>query len=59
MFVFTDIAALVAPAGTVIDAGTVAAAMLLLDKMTATPPAGAGAFSVKVATLVPAPVTTF
>ena len=57
-FVLIVTTALVAPTGTVSDAGMVAAATLLLDSMTATPPVGAGAFSVTVATLEPAPVTT-
>ena len=40
--------ALVPPAGTVTLAGTVAAAVLLLESVTCAPPAGAGAFSVTV-----------
>jgi hypothetical protein len=46
---------LVALAGTVTVAGTVAA-RLLLDKLTASPPDGAGAFRVTVHASVPAPV---
>jgi hypothetical protein len=38
--------ALVAPAGTVTLAGTVATAVLLLERETRAPPPGAGAFSV-------------
>ncbi len=40
--------ALVAPAGTVTLAGTVATAVLLLDRVTTAPPAGAAALSVTV-----------
>ena len=49
--------ALVAPAATVTDAGTVAAAVLLLVRVTTAPPAGALPFSVTVAVLFAAPVT--
>lgn len=48
-------AALVVPAGTVTDAGTVTA-LLLLDKLTTSPPVGAPTFSVTVQASVPAPV---
>jgi hypothetical protein len=48
-------AALFAPAGTVTDAGT-ATAPLLLAKLTGRPPASAAAFSVTVQLSVPAPV---
>ena len=47
--------ALVAPAATVTDAGTVTA-LLLLDRLTAWPPVPAAAFSVTVQASVPAPV---
>ena len=40
--------AVVAPAGTVTFAGTVAAAVLLLDRVTTAPAAGAGPFNVTV-----------
>jgi hypothetical protein len=40
--------ALVAPAGTVTLAGTVATAVLLLDRVTTVPPDGAGLFNVTV-----------
>ena len=43
--VLTVKVALVAPAGMVTVGGTVAAAVLLLDRVTITPPAGAGPFS--------------
>ena len=46
--VLTGKVALVAPAGTVTLAGTVAAAVLLLESVTGAPPAGAGPFSVTV-----------
>jgi hypothetical protein len=48
MFVLTVKVVLVAPAGTVTLAGTVAAAVLLLESVTCAPPAGAGPFSVTV-----------
>ena len=44
-----EVVAEVAPAGTVRVAGTVAAAVLLLDRATSAPPVGAGAVSVTVA----------
>src|SRR3989454_10164604 len=47
---------LVAPAGTVTLPGTVAA-VLLLDRVTDAPPAGAGPFSVTVPVELPPPVT--
>src|SRR3989441_7368766 len=47
---------LVAPAGTVTLPGTVAA-VLLLDRVTDAPPAGAGPFSVTVPVEFPPPVT--
>jgi hypothetical protein len=46
--VLTVKVALVAPALTVTDAGTVAAAVLLLDKITTAPSLGAGALSTMV-----------
>ena len=46
--------AVVAPAGTVTDAGTVTAT-LLLARLTASPPVGAAAFTVTVQASVPAP----
>jgi hypothetical protein len=49
--------ALVAPAATITLAGTVAAAVLLLDKLTTTPPAGAAPVSLTVAVDVFPPVT--
>src|SRR3989454_10979359 len=49
--------ALVAPAGTVTLAGTVAAAVLSLDSETCAPPAGAGPSSVAVPVEVLPPVT--
>src|SRR2546425_10918234 len=49
--------ALVAPAGTVTLAGTVAAAVLLLDSVTCAPPAGAGPSSVAVPVELLPPVT--
>jgi len=50
-----DVVAEATPAGTVTEAGTVAAAVLLLVNATRAPPAGAGAVSVTVAELVPPP----
>ena len=47
--------AVVAPAATVTDEGTVTA-LLLLDRLTACPPVAAAAFSVTVQESVPAPV---
>ena len=47
-FVVAVKVAVVAPASTVTDAGTWAAAVLLDVKLTAAPPAGAGAFKVTV-----------
>src|SRR2546426_673048 len=49
--------ALVAPAGTVTLAGTVAAAVLSLDSVTCAPPAGAGPSSVAVPVELLPPVT--
>jgi len=49
--------ALVAPAGMVTFAGTVAAAVLLLERATTAPPEGAGAVRVTVACEVAPPVT--
>jgi hypothetical protein len=49
--------AVVAPAGTVIVAGTEAAAVLLLVSATAAPPVGAAPVSVTVPTELPPPVT--
>jgi len=49
--------AVVAPATTVTLAGTVAAAVLLLDSVTTAPPAGAAPLSVTVPVEVPPPVT--
>ena len=46
-----------APAGTVTLVGTVAAEVLLLVKLTATPPVGAAPLSVTVPVDVPPPVT--
>ena len=48
--------AVVAPAATVTDEGTVTA-LLLLDRFTACPPVAAAALSVTVQVSVPAPVT--
>ena len=45
------------PAGTVTDAGTVAAAVLLLESVTSTPPAGAAEVSVTVPVDVAPPTT--
>lgn len=55
--VVTANVALVAPAGTVMLAGTVAAAMLLLDKVTTAPPEGAADVSVAVPWTAVPPVT--
>jgi hypothetical protein len=55
--VATEVAAEVAPAGTVRLAGTAAAAVLLLVSDTTAPPAGAAAVSVTVAELVVPPCT--
>jgi glycine cleavage system aminomethyltransferase T len=55
--VATAVVADVAPAGTVRLAGTVAAAVLLLDSDTTAPPDGAAAVSVTVAVLVAPPCT--
>jgi hypothetical protein len=49
--------ALVAPAGTVTDAGTVAAAVFELDRETATPPVGAAPEIVTVPVALVPPVT--
>jgi hypothetical protein len=49
--------ALVAPAGTVTLAGTVATDVLLLDRLTTAPPEGAAAVRVTVACEVPPPTT--
>lgn len=49
--------AVVAPGATVTLAGTLAAAVLLLDRMTTVPPAGAGPFNVTVPVDVPPPNT--
>jgi hypothetical protein len=50
--------ALVAPAGTVTLSGTRAAIVLLLDRLTTTPPAGAGPVNVTLPVDVPIPPTT-
>src|SRR5436309_4595794 len=55
--VLTVKVALVLPAGTVTLAGTVAAPVLLLDKLTTAPPLGAGALSVTVPVEELPPVT--
>jgi hypothetical protein len=49
--------AVVAPAPTVIDAGTVAAVVLLLVSVTTVPPVGAAPFRVTVPVLFAPPVT--
>jgi len=56
LWVVTANVALVVPAATITDAGTDAAAELLLESVTTEPPDGAGPFRVTVAVLVPAPV---
>ena len=48
---------LLTPAGTVIVAGTVTAAVLLLENATTAPPPGAGAVSITVAEAVAPPCT--
>jgi hypothetical protein len=48
---------LLTPSGTVIESGTVAAAVLLLENETTAPPAGAGAVSVTVVEAVDPPCT--
>src|SRR5436309_6763353 len=55
--VLTVKVALVLPAGTVTLTGTVAAPVLLLDKLTTAPPLGAGALSVTVPVEELPPVT--
>ena len=57
VFVVTVNVAVVAFAGTVTDAGTVAALVLLLASVTATPPVGAGPVRVTVPVLLVPPVT--
>jgi hypothetical protein len=49
--------AVVAPAATVTEEGTLATALLLLERVTVAPPAGAAALSVTVPTEVLPPVT--
>src|SRR5262249_5496089 len=56
-FVVTVNVVLVAPAGTVTLAGTVATAVLLLERVTTVPPAGAGALRVTVPCEVLLPIT--
>src|SRR5438477_11350445 len=56
IFVMTVNVAVVAPAATVTDAGTVAALRLLLVNATTAPPAGAAALSVTVPVLFAPPV---
>ena len=57
IFVATVNVAVVAPAATVTEAGTVAALVLLLVNATTAPPAGAAALSVTVPVLFAPPVT--
>src|SRR5438270_12277522 len=57
VFVATMNVAVVAPAATVTEAGTVAALRLLLVNATTAPPAGAAALSVTVPVLFAPPVT--
>src|SRR5438045_2235406 len=57
VFVATVNLAVVAPAATVTDAGTVAALRLLLVNATTAPPAGAAALSVTVPVLFAPPVS--
>src|SRR5437762_586642 len=57
VFVATVNVAVVAPAATVTDAGTVAALVLLLVNATTAPPAGAAALSVTVPVLFAPPVS--
>src|SRR6266487_6588636 len=57
VFVATVNVAVVAPAATVTDAGTVAALRLLLVNATTAPPAGAAALSVTVPVLFAPPVS--
>ena len=57
VFVTTVNVAVVAPAATVTEAGTVAALVLLLVNVTTAPPAGAAALSVTVPVLFAPPVS--